>query len=829
MIISINWLKKFTDIDMPIDELATLIGARLVEIEEVIDYGAKYKDVVVAKVVQSGKLEGSDHLNVTKLDDGGKTPDVERDENGYVQVVCGAPNVREGIMVAWLPPNSTVPETYGTSEPFVLGARKLRGVMSNGMIASPRELALFDEHEGILELDDDLAPGASFAESYELDDYLLDIENKSLTHRPDTFGIIGFAREVAAIQGKPFKTPEWLEAVNPAFAEVETSVETPTVTIDDAQLSRRYQAVVLSGADGAAKSPLKTQTYLARVGVRPISAVVDVTNYLMMLTGQPLHAFDYDKLVAASGGKADIHVRVGRENEELELLDGRTIKLTPDDIVIAAGETAIGLAGAMGGANTEIDETTKNIIVESATFNLYNLRGTQMRHGIFSEAITRFTKGQPPELSAPVLADAVRLMGEYAGAKQVSTVAESYPGRLSAPTIRLSTQKINDVLGSALSADDIAATMRNVEFAVANESDVLAFTAPYWRSDIHIQEDIIEEVGRIRGFDFIDPILPKRDFTAVRPSRFDTVRAEVRRALVRAGANEVLTYSFVHGDLLTKAGQKPTDSYRLVNSLSPELQYFRQTITPSLLSVVHGNIKQGYDHFALFEVNKAHPKQHGMTDENVPAEVDMIALVVAGKKPEAGAAYYEAKRQLDYLASVLGLELAYAPMEADPNYPVTAPFEHRRSALVTDRRTDTFLGIVGEYKKSVARAFKLPEYAAGFEIGSIPVLEAVQKLTSTYRPVSRYPGVERDICFQVPASTQYQQVIDATKAALSSVRLETSVMPVDIYQGEGATTKNVTLRLAFTSHEKTLTGDEVSSMVTDVAEAVIAATGAVVV
>ena len=829
MIISINWLKKFTDIDMPIDELATLIGARLVEIEEVIDYGAKYKDVVVAKVVECGKLEGSDHLNVTKLDDGGKTPDVERDENGYVQVVCGAPNVREGLMIAWLPPNSTVPETYDTKEPFVLGARKLRGVMSNGMIASPRELALFDEHEGILELDADLAPGASFAESYELDDYLLDIENKSLTHRPDTFGIVGFAREVAAIQGKEFKTPDWLAELTPAFAEKQGDIKAPTITIDTPELSHRYEAVVLSGADGTAKSPLKIQTYLARVGVRPISAVVDVTNYLMMLTGQPLHAFDYDKLVAVGGG-ADIHVRAGRDGEELELLDGRTIKLTSDDIVIAAGETAIGLAGAMGGANTEISETTKNIIVESATFNLYNLRGTQMRHGIFSEAITRFTKGQPPELGAPVLADAVRMMGEYAGAKRVSDIAESYPGKSEAPTIRLSVQKINDVLGSKLSTDDIVVTMRNVEFTVTDEGNgVLAFIPPYWRADIHIQEDIIEEVGRIRGFDFIDPILPRRDFTAVRPSHFDTVRARVRQSLVRAGANEVLTYSFVHGDLLTKAGQKPSDSYRLVNSLSPELQYYRQTITPSLLNVVHGNIKQGFGHFALFEVNKAHPKQHGMTEENVPAEVDMVALVVADKKPQEGAAYYEAKRQLDYLASSLGLDLAYAPMEADPNYPVTAPFEHRRSALVTDRRTDTFLGIVGEYKKSVARAFKLPEYAAGFEIGSIPVLEAVQKLTSSYRPMSRYPGVERDICFQVAIETPYQQLIDAATAALSAVKLETSVVPIDIYQGEGAVKKNITLRLSLTSHEKTLTGDEASAAVTEVAQAVIAATEAVVV
>jgi phenylalanyl-tRNA synthetase beta chain len=829
MIVSTNWLKKFTDIDMPINDLATLIGARLVEIEEVIDYGAKFKDVVVAKVVECHKLEDSDHLNVTKLDDGGKMSDVERDENGYVQVVCGAPNIREGLVVAWLPPNSVVPETHGTDEPFVLGARKLRGVMSNGMIASARELALFEEHEGILELDSDLAPGASFAESYELNDFLLDIENKSLTHRPDTFGIIGFAREVAAIQGKEFKTPDWLSNVRPDFPEQQGSIDAPIVSIDAKELSHRYQAVVLSGADGAAKSPLKIQTYLARVGVRPISAVVDVTNYLMMLTGQPLHAFDYDKLVKAGGGKAEIHVRTGHDNEQLELLDGRTITLTPDDIVIAAGETAIGLAGAMGGANTEIDSSTKNIIIESATFNLYNLRGTQMRHGIFSEAITRFTKGQPADLTAPVLADAVRLMGEYAGAKRVSDVAESYPGEVQPYAVTLPYQKVNDVLGLTLSADEIATTMRDVEFTVKQDGDVLSFTPPYWRADIHIPEDIIEEVGRLRGFDTIEPILPKRDFTAVRPNRFDTVRASARCALVRAGANEVLTYSFVHGDLLTKAGQKTADSYRLVNSLSPELQYYRQTITPSLLSVVRNNMKQGYDHFALFEVNKAHPKQHGMTDENVPAEVDMIALVVANKKTQPGAAYYEAKRQLNYLAQSLGLELQFAPIEADPNYPVTAPFEHRRSALVTDKKTDTFLGIVGEYKKSVARSFKLPEYAAGFEIGSIPVLEAVQKLTSGYRPVSRYPGTERDICFQVSEEIAYQQVIDAVESALKNVQLETTVSPVDIYKSEGATTKNITIRLSLTPHEKTLTGDEVGLIINDVAQSVIAATGAAIV
>jgi phenylalanyl-tRNA synthetase beta chain len=240
-------------------------------------------------------------------------------------------------------------------------------------------------------------------------------------------------------------------------------------------------------------------------------------------------------------------------------------------------------------------------------------------------------------------------------------------------------------------------------------------------------------------------------------------------------------------------------------------------------------MRQGYGHFALFEVNKAHPKQHGMTDENVPAEVDMVALVVANKKPQPGAAYYEAKRQLDYLASSLGLDLHYAPIDADPNYPVTAPFEYRRSALVTDAKTDTFLGIVGEYKKSVARAFKLPEYAAGFEIGSVPVLEAVQKLTSDYRPISRYQGVERDVCFQVSVDTPYQSVFDATKTALTKIAMETTITPIDIYQAEGASTKNITLRLGLTSHEKTLTGDEIGAAVSSVTEAVVGTTGAVVV
>lgn len=830
MIISVNWLKEYTAIDLPTDELATLIGARLVEIEEVIDVSEKYKGVVIARVVECSKLEGSDHLNSTKLDDNGHVADVERDENDLVQVICGASNLREGMLVAWLPPKSIVPETYGAAEPFVLEARKLRGVMSNGMIASARELDLFDDHTGILEVAMETKPGTSFAQLFELNDTLLDIENKSLTHRPDAFGVIGFAREVAGIQGKPFTTPEWLRNTAPLLGDKKASdIVQPRITIDDSTLSARYQGVVIGNVNGAIATPLPLQTYLARVGMRPISAIVDTTNYLMLTTGQPLHAFDYDKLAAVNNGDIDIHVRAGRSGESLELLDGRTIKLAAEDIVIANGDVAVALAGAMGGAATEVDDSTQTIFLESATFNLYKLRATQMRHGIFSEAITRFTKGQPAELTAPVLVKALELLHEFMNAERLSDIAEAYPEKQQPITIDISVQRVNDTLGSHLTLEAMLHTLKTVEFTVETTRDseeTLQVTPPYWRNDIYIPEDLIEEIGRLNGYDSIMPTLPKRDFTAVAPHSFDEFRSRVGMILSRAGANEVLTYSFIHGNTLEKAGQKREDSYRITNSISPNLQYYRQTLTPSLLQYIHSNIKQGYDEFALFELNKVHPKPHGLTSEGVPSEVDMIALTITSKKPLQGAPYYQAKRYGEFLASSLGLELRFEPIETEPHYPVTAPFEHQRSAFVYEAVGNTFLGIVGEYKKTVAKAFKLPEYSAGFEIGAMELHEAVQKLENNYRPLSRFPGTERDICFQISAGMSYGRIAKQVKKMLQDEPLEVTLVPVDIYQAKGDTVKNITVRVGLTSHEKTLTGGEVAAIIGRVTAAVVADTGA---
>lgn len=820
MIISVNWLKKFTEIDGSIADLAKLIGARLVEIEDVISLDEKYKDVIVVRVVECSPVEDSDHLNLTKIDDGGVAKDVERDENGLVQVVCGAPNVRAGMLAAWLPPSSTVPETFNDAEPFVLGARKLRGFMSNGMLASAKELDLFEDHSGILEIDKDATPGTYFAELYELNDTLLDIENKSLTHRPDAFGVVGFAREIAGIQDKQFTTPAWLKELDTLIVS-EGTIEAPHISIDDPELSDRYSAIVLTGANESAQSPLEIQTYLARSGIRPINAIVDVTNYLMLLTGQPMHAFDYDKILSVSGGVNEIHVRSGRVGETLELLDGKSIQLDKDDMVIAAGEVPVALAGAMGGAATEIDSSTKRILLECATFNLYKLRNTQMRHGVFTEAITRLTKGIPAALSRPVLAQAAVMLRDYAGAIVASEVTEAYPGRIDPSLITLEATQVNAVLGTDIAVSDIEKNLNNVEVETTAQGDTLSVSIPYWRHDLHISEDVIEEVGRLRGFDEIQPTVPRRDFVAVQPTEFDQLRDRVRSLLVRAGANEVLTYSFIHGDTMRKVGQNPDTAYRITNSISPDLQYYRQSLTPNLLGAIHPNSKSGYEHFALFEFNKFHTKIHGVNEEGVPKELDGLSFVVTQNKKTADATFYEAKKYVEYIAKSLGLTFVYEQLEDDSTYPVTQPFEPKRSARIWSADKAERIGVVGEFTRATQKAFKLSENTAGFEIAPRSLQKLVSQLPANYNAQSKYPSVERDVCLQVAADMPYSEVAEAVRQAASETELTITIDPLDIYAPATGTTKNITFRITFTSYDRTLTGEEITQLVAQITEQVI--------
>jgi phenylalanyl-tRNA synthetase beta chain len=453
-----------------------------------------------------------------------------------------------------------------------------------------------------------------------------------------------------------------------------------------------------------------------------------------------------------------------------------------------------------------------------------------MRHGIFSEAITRFTKGQPAALTAPVLAEAVELLNLSAGGVRASDVADAYPGKKDAEMVYAKAEHMNAALGSDFTTETIVTTLENVGFAVeVSDDDVIKVRPPYWRADIHISEDLDEEVGRLNGFDNIKKTLPKRDFTAVSPSYFDQTRAKIRQTLARAGANEVLSYNFVHGDLLKKAGQKPEDSFRIVNSLSPDLQYYRQSVLPSLLQLVHPNIKAGFNDFALFELNKAHTKVMGMDENGLPYEQDHLALLITHKEQTKGSAYYDAKKYLDYLAESFGLQFYYKPIEEHPGTPNAAPFEHRRSAKVFDASTGEQIGIVGELKSSVVKNFKLPKSTAAFVIDSAEFAKVTQGAGTGYKPLSRYPGTERDICFQVENSVRYRDIAGSTQDALADTNFETAITPIDIYQAEGSEKKNITIRISFTSYDKTLTGDEITELINKVTEKVATDTRATVV
>jgi phenylalanyl-tRNA synthetase beta chain len=817
MRVSLNTIKRYIDFELPpIDELVKRINEQLGGVEEVIDLGVKYKDTKVVKVVECEKHPGADKLSACKIDAG---------TGELIQVVCGAPNVHTGMWAVWLPPESIVPSTYGTEDEFKLGARELRGIVSNGMLASARELGIGDDHSGIVEIDENewkpgdepMAPGVSFAKAFGLDDIIIDIENKMFTHRPDLFGQLGVAREIAGILGHKFISPEWY-LNEPAFGsgeglELEVFNDTP-------ENAPRFMAVALK--DVAVKpSPLWLQIELMRLGGKAINNIVDVTNYVMLLTAQPTHAYDYDKLRGHRLG-----ARMAKKDETVKLLNGKTYELNEGDIVIADGEGAVGLAGIMGGGESEVSADTKNIVLEVANFDMYAVRKTSMRHGIFTDALARFNKGQSPLQNDRVVSLLMMSIKDVAGGEQAGEVYDKSTNVRQSVSVSATPEFINERLGLELSGEEMKTLLANVEIWA---EDGLNVTSSFWRTDIELPEDIVEEVGRLHGFDKLPRELPRRSIKPTAKNRGRELKQMVRDSLSRAGANEVLTYSFVHEKILQNAGQDTKNAYRLSNALSPDLQYYRESLTPSLLGHIHANVKAGYGEFALFELNKTHDINSGLNEENVPVEHDSVALVYASRRLGDGASFYQAKAYLEFLAARLGLLFVYEPLGADSTSPLTAPFEPKRSAIVSDKATGDFVGVVGEYKKAASRNFKLPDRAAGFELDTEALIRACAKVSGDYIPLSRYPGTERDISFRVETGVPFADIVSAVTAALEGNGLETCVIPIGIYQPEDGASKTATIRISLTPSDRTLTGDDVAVVMRQVAEKVTEATGASVV
>lgn len=823
MKVSVELMKRYSDESqwkLPTTELVARIGRQLGAVEESIDIGLKYQGVIIAQVVACAPHTGSDHLHVCKIDDGGVAKGVERDADGLVQVVCGASNVRAGITVAWLPPGSTVPETHG-SEPFVLGARELRGVLSNGMLASPKELDISDDHNGILIIDEDAKPGTPLADIYHLNDVIIDIENKMFTHRPDGFGNLGVARELAGIQGLPFVSPDWysFDAVLPELAKNDLKV---VVNNEIPKLVPRFVVTPL-GNIKIAPSPLWMQTFLQRVGIRPINNVVDITNYYMVLTGQPLHAYDYDKVKALSGGDhAVITVRHPRKGETIELLNGKTIEPRDDTMIVYAGDTPACVGGMIGGSTTEVDEHTKNIILEAATWDMFSIRRTSMYHGIFTDAVTRFSKGQSPLQNIAVIAKAAQELQALAGAVVAGeSVDDNHVGadvmaRGSVhPPIALDQSFINTRLGTALNAEEIAILLNNVECRVETRGQELIVAPPFWRTDIEIPEDVVEEVGRLHGYDQLPHELPTRSTRAVSLSKRDVLKNSIRDLLAASGANELQTYSFVPAKLMQDVGQNPEHAFAIRNAISPELQHYRMSLTPCLLEKVHPNIKAGYDEFGLFEIGKTHIKGDDDCD-GLPREYQVLGFSYAAKVTKPGAAYYRARHYLEYLLDALHVPFRIVEPTSESPFEIGrqiyAPFEPKRAGYVLIGEEGEFGGFIGEYHAQARKNLKLPDYAAGFELDIDRILKH-QKPTA-YQSLLKFPATGQDVCLKVAADVTYASLEVLVKAGLTGDdRLRVTTAPLDIYQrADDPDHRQITCRITLQHADRTLTTDDVNAM-----------------
>lgn len=829
MKVSLNIVRSLINFELPsVDELVLRVNQQLGGVEEVIDLGAKYSGARIVRIVECGKHPDADRLSVTKIDDGGAVSDVPRDDNGYVQVVCGAPNVHADMWAIWLPPGSTVPASFDDAEPFVLGARPLRGVLSQGMLAAADELAIGTDHKGIIEITEndlpsgaELQAGARFAEIFGLDDFVLDIENKMFTHRPDCFGQLGVAREIAGIFGQQFTSPEWYKAQQ-QFSMAEGL--DLMVTNDAPELVPRFMAVAIKDIE-VKPSPLWLQCQLVAMGGKPINNIVDATNYIMLMTAQPTHAYDYDKLRGHQLG-----ARLARPDEKVSLLNGKEYELTADDIIIADGEGVIGLAGIMGGSNTEVSNDTKNIVLECATFDMYALRKTAMRHGVFTDALARFNKGQSPLQNAAVLKLLMSMVGgvqasEVFDLKQFSDEFDDYfDGKYTPANIDIDSKFINERLGLKLSENDICGLLNNVEIkshGSEEELDYICIQSPFWRTDLELPEDIVEEVGRLYGFDKLPRELPHRSIKPAPKNPRRELKNAIRQSLSRAGANEILTYSFVHERILNNAEQDITQAYKLSNALSPDLQYYRLTVLPSLLDKVYANIKSGHNEFALFEIGKGHLKSKGLNKEGLPIENNYIDLVYSSKKDKPGAPFYVTKKLINNLGKDLGVKFEFEKIVNHIDKQILALFDIDRSSLIKIDNGD-IVGLVGELKQSVIKNFKLPQYISAASI-DIDILQKnmSKNIGDSYHPLSKFPSTWRDISIEIDLAVSYKDVLNVVKNSLKNQDDEfISIRLVDIYRAKDSSLKTITLNISMTNYNRTLTATDASRIIENINKAV---------
>ena len=780
MLIPLSWLKEYVDVDLLPAELAHRLTMAGVEAGDIIEYGG-WTGCCVGLVLSVEQHPNADRLSLCRVDTGSEE----------MQVVCGAPNVAAGQKICFARVGAYLYNTHSEKHENLKPAR-IRGVVSEGMICSELELGLGEGHEGIVVLPEDAPLGM------DLDEYLGDtvIDLELTPNRLDCFSVLGVAHEVAAITGRTVREPDI------GYVESDTSVsDLATVSVADPDLCPRYTCSVISGLE-IGPSPQWLQDRLTRAGLRPINNVVDVTNFVMLEFNQPLHAFDLDRVRDRT-----IIVRRAAPGETLETLDGVPRELNSEVLVIADARDPVGLGGVIGGANSEIGQETSTVLLESATFNAYNNRKTAETFRLRTDATQRFEKGLRTELAPIALRRATQLIQQVAGGEIARGIIDIFPDRgRPSPSVPLTLGRLKQVLGMDLELETAASVLNSLGFVTETTGpDSLRAAVPYWRNDIAIEEDLIEEVVRIIGYDEVPTTMMSSPIPYHQPAPMTGLKQQVREALAATGLQETISYPLLGWDTLGMVQELDPEHppLRIANPMNAGQEYLRPTLRASILQTLRYNQERLDMPFRFFEVGRAFlPRSN-----DLPREKDMAAGVLSGDRTEAS--WLESSGDLDFFDAKGALTAALERLSLAPEFqPAEDPaFQPGRCASIS--AGGTVLGIVGELHPDLRERFELrPQPVAMFELDLDSVLQATQQRREGFKSFSRFPAATRDLALVVNRDVPAGQV----EATLRRHRLVEHVSLFDVYTGENIPegTKSLALHVYFQSHQKTLTNEEVN-------------------
>ncbi len=802
MLASLEWLKQYVDINIPTDVLVDKITRVGLEVETVTNLGEGLEGVLTGKVTHIERHPNSDHLWICQMDYG----------QGIVQILTGAQNVHQDDMVPVAVVGSRLPNG------MKLKKAKMRGLDSFGMLCSAEELGidskllLPEQRNGIFILPPDTPIGVDIKEVLGLNDTVIDIDLTA--NRADCFSIIGLAREIAAITGCTLKMP----AMDVKEAAGGNAAEMASIKIEAADLCKRFAVRVLKNIK-IGPSPEWMQKRLRACGVRPISNVVDVTNYVMLELGQPMHAYDYDKVAEHT-----LIVRRAENGEKLVTLDDQERTLDESMITIADPNHAVGLGGVMGGLETEVTDATVNVMLEAATFNGPSIRRTSRALGLRSEASGRFERGVDTVLTQNALNRAANLLEAMGACETVAGIVEAYPEPVAPTVITVAPEVINARIGIEIAAEEMVNTLTSLEFKVEEADGKMVITVPSWRNDVTCDADISEEIARIHGIDHIQSHLPVLGVAQGRQPVIEDVKDSVQDYMAAVGMSEVMTYSFINPSAFDKLQLPADDSRRniieLLNPITDEFKVMRTTMAASLLNAAAYNLARQHAKVAVFEVGRVYlPKELPLTD--FPEERPMLCAVISGKCNDLSwctcrdnVDFYDMKGVVEGLLNKLQLTdyklVHYA-----------VPYLHPGKSCAIEAE-GKIIGWFGEVHPVTQDAFGLAQEAYLLELEIEPLVKAATTVPQ-YKHLPKYPSMSRDIAVVVPAEVTNAELEEVIRKHAGELLIDVKVF--DIYTGkqvaEGC--KSMAFNLTYQAADRTLTDAEVDAsmkkVIAEVAEA----------